>query len=142
MSKERRRKGVFWNIVADDPYRKLVAGGLDVLVEPVALVLEIVADGRGECRIRQPVMGPRRDRIETAAQLVFPLCARLEACHACLDAVFYRLVETGLEMEAVVAIIRAPVPSVERRVTAEEDRACNRFLAAHRHQDPHRFAHR
>ena len=32
MSKERRRKGVFWNIVADDPYRKLVAVGLAVLL--------------------------------------------------------------------------------------------------------------
>ena len=32
MSKERRRKGVFWNIVADDPYRQLVAVGLAVLL--------------------------------------------------------------------------------------------------------------
>ena len=32
MSKDRRRKGVFWNIVADDPYRKLVAVGLAVLL--------------------------------------------------------------------------------------------------------------
>lgn len=32
MSKDRRRKGVFWNVVADDPYRKLVAVGLAVLL--------------------------------------------------------------------------------------------------------------
>ena len=32
MSRERRRKGVVWNVLVDDPYRKLVAVGLAVLL--------------------------------------------------------------------------------------------------------------
>ncbi|MGC6488262.1 MAG: hypothetical protein ACON4Z_11500 [Planctomycetota bacterium] len=32
MSRERRRKGIVWNVLVDDPYRKLVAVGLAVLL--------------------------------------------------------------------------------------------------------------
>ena len=32
MSVDRRRKGVIWNVLVDDPYRKLVAVGLAVML--------------------------------------------------------------------------------------------------------------
>src|SRR6185437_7150234 len=97
-----------------------------VVVDGVALALEVVADRLAEGGIADVMRRPRERRLEAAAHLVLALGAGLEAPDPALDAELDPLVVAGLEVQAVVVGGGAPVTAVERLLRPEEDRRRDR----------------
>ena len=63
--------------------------------------------------IRDPVRRPGKRRLEAARDLVLALRARLEGGETVFDAVVDALVIAGLEMQAVIVGVGAPVAAIE-----------------------------
>src|SRR6185437_7369557 len=100
--------------------RRVCLGFARVGVDGGALANQVGTDRAAHRRISNPVRRPRDGRGEAARELVLTLRARLKAREALLDAVVDPLVVAGLEVQAVVIVLRAPVASVERILRAQE----------------------
>src|SRR5690242_16013369 len=94
---------------------------VEISVHLMLFPLQEFVNGGVEFRPRQPVGGIGVGGFEAAANLVFPLGTGVEVLQSGADAVLDALVITGLEMQAVELLYRAPVPAIERVTTLEAD---------------------
>ena len=99
---------------------------LGVGVDRLPLALEVLLDGVAELPVGDVVRRPGDGRLETTADFVLALGARLEARDAVLDTELDALVVAGLEMQAVVIRGRSPVAAEQRILTPEKNRRCDR----------------
>src|SRR5215469_6548052 len=74
---------------------------------------EVLVNGRLEFRPGQPVLRPGVGGLEAAADFVLALGTGVEMLQALADAPFDALVVAGLEVQAVIFLLRAPVAAVE-----------------------------
>src|ERR1700676_4830766 len=79
--------------------------------------------------------GPGQARFEAARDLVLALGTRLEGAQTVGNAVVDALVVAGLEMQAVVVGVGAPIAAIERIGGAEKHRHRHRLAGAHRQLD-------
>ncbi len=96
-------------------FEQFVAVAFDV----ATLVLQEAVDRVAKLGVRDPVAGPGQGRQETAAELVFALCAGIESGESLGDAIFDTAVITALEMEVAIIVVAAPDPAVEVAVAAK-----------------------
>src|SRR5690606_23673112 len=91
--------------------------------------LALVGAPRGECPgdlwVGDEMTTVRGHRQEAACQLVFTLGTRFEPAKSLTQAIFDALVIAGLEMQARGMVFAAPVPSIQRVGTAQEECTCD-----------------
>src|SRR5258708_8230818 len=90
---------------------------LGVGVDRLPLALEVLLDGVAELPVRDVVRRPGDGGLETTADFVLALGARLEARDAMLDTELNALVVAGFEVQAVLIGGPAPVAAEQGILT-------------------------